>query len=158
MPVLKKKFLYAEDFAKASLQEIFGADKLKGSELLTADYFSNAVLINNGNLQFEVKAMPWQAQLSPYRDAVLINANNDNLPDILLGGNFYDNNIEMGRYDADYGSILLNMGNGSFEYTTINGLQVKGQVRHIRPITVAKQQAYIIAKNNDSLMVIAPLQ
>ena len=29
MPVVKKKFLYAEDFAKASLKDIFGADKLQ---------------------------------------------------------------------------------------------------------------------------------
>ncbi len=29
MPIIKKKFLYAEDFAKASLKELFGADKIK---------------------------------------------------------------------------------------------------------------------------------
>ena len=46
------------------------------------------------------------AQLSPYKTAALIDINN-NLPDILLGGNYYDNNIQMGRYDADYGTILI---------------------------------------------------
>jgi hypothetical protein len=39
MPVLKKKFLYAEDFAKASLKEIFGNEKLQHAAVFTADYF-----------------------------------------------------------------------------------------------------------------------
>ncbi|HYC29150.1 MAG TPA: VCBS repeat-containing protein, partial [Chitinophagaceae bacterium] len=97
MPFLKKKFLYAEDFAKSSLKNMFGSDKLSDATMFTANYFSNAVLINKGNWQFEIKALPWQAQLTSYRDAVAVNANNDNLPDIFLAGNYYDNNIEMGR-------------------------------------------------------------
>jgi hypothetical protein len=37
------------------------------------------------------------------RDAVGVDANGDNLPDILLMGNYYNSNIEMGFYDADLG-------------------------------------------------------
>ncbi|MEO8569574.1 MAG: VCBS repeat-containing protein, partial [Ginsengibacter sp.] len=154
IPLLKKKFLYAEDFAKASLAELFGSDKLDQAEVLTADYFANAVLINNGNLQFETRALPWQAQLTSFKDAVTVNANNDDLPDILLMGNYYENNIEMGRYDADFGTILVNKGKGQFLAESINGLQVKGQVRHIKKINLGKQEAYILARNNDSAMVI----
>jgi hypothetical protein len=154
MPVLKKKFLYAEDFAKASLRELFTSEKLNQAEVQTADYFSNALLINNGNLQFETKALPAEAQLTSFKDAVVINANNDNLPDILLMGNYYENNIEMGRYDADYGTILINKGKGQFTCQTLNGLAVKGQVRHIRKININNQEAYILARNNDSAMVI----
>jgi hypothetical protein len=49
----------------------------------------------------------------------VVNANDDRYPDILLVGNYYENNIEMGRYDADYGSILLNNGKGGFDYKTL---------------------------------------
>ncbi len=154
IPVLKKKFIYAEDFAKATLSELFTRDKLDNAQVLEANYFSNAILINKGNLVFETQALPMEAQLSPLKDAVVINANNDNLPDILLVGNYYDNNIEMGRYDADFGTILINKGNGVFTCETINGLSIKGQVRHIKPINIGKQQAYIIARNSDSAMVI----
>ena len=154
MPALKKQFLYAEDFAKASLANLFLQDKLDASQIFTANYFNNAVLINNGNLKFAVQAMPWQAQLSPYKDATVIDANDDDLPDILLFGNYDENNIEMGRYDADFGTILLNRGNHRFEAQSLNGLQVKGEVRHIRDITIGGKRAYILAKNNDSAMVI----
>jgi hypothetical protein len=154
MPVLKKKFLYAEDFAKSSLEKIFSKEKLLGAEKSEANYFANAILINQGRLNFTVTALPWQAQLSSYRDAVVINANDDKLPDILLTGNYYDNNIQMGRYDADFGTILINTGNGSFKCENINGGIINGQVRRVKEIAIGKKQAYILAKNNDSVKVI----
>lgn len=155
IPVLRKKFLYAEDFAKASLEDIFSTKKLEQAEVLTADYFSNAILINKGNFEFDVQALPWEAQLSPYKNAVAVNANDDNLPDILLFGNYYENNIEMGRYDADFGTVLLNKGNNSFTSTSVNGLSVKGQVRQVKKIKLAnKQEAFILACNNDSTKII----
>lgn len=154
MPGLKKKFLYAEDLAKASLTDLFGENKLRSADVLTADYLSNAVLINKGNLNFETKALPMEAQLTPYKDAVVVNANDDDKPDILLMGNYYDSNIEMGRYDADFGTLLINKGNGSFWATTLNGLSVNGQVRHIQPISIKGNKAYVLARNNDSTMVI----
>jgi hypothetical protein len=154
LPMLKKKFLYAEEFAKASLKQLLPEDKLSSADVLTANYFANAVFINDGKLQFEARAMPVEAQFTPYKDAVVVDANGDGLPDILLMGNYYDNNIQMGRYDADYGTLLINHGHGNFSCSSLNGLEIKGQVRHIRPITINKEQAYILAKNDDSTMVI----
>jgi hypothetical protein len=154
MPVLKKKFLKAEDFAKSPLEEIFPEEKLQTAKVLTADYFSNAVLINDGSLHFTINALPWQAQLTPFRDAVIVDANNDRLPDVLLGGNFYDNNITSGRYDADYGTILINHGHAKFSSGPLNGLVIKGQVRRIRRIMIDNKEAFLFAKNNDSTQVI----
>ena len=154
MPVIKKKFLYADDFAKSTLEQIFSKEKLQNAQLLTANYFSNAVLINHGNLNFTTEALPWEAQLSSLRDAIVVDANGDNLPDILIAGNYYDNNIQMGRYDADYGTLLINKGNGKFVTENINGLQIKGQVRHIKSININHQPAFILAKNNDSTIII----
>lgn len=155
MPFLKKKFLYAEDFAKSTLNNMFSSGKLSAASVFTADYFSNAVLLNKGNWQFELSALPWQAQLTSYRDAVAVNANGDNLPDILLAGNFYDNKIEMGRYDADFGTVLLNQGQGRFSCTSLPGITLKGQVRHVRRISISGKNAFVLAKNNDTARVIS---
>jgi hypothetical protein len=154
MPGLRKKFLYAEDFAKAGLGDLFPVSALKKADTLTADYFPNAILINHGNLDFSVQAMPWEAQLSPYRDAVVLNVNGDSLPEILLVGNYYENNIQMGRYDADYGTILVNHGRDSFSAVPLNGAALKGQVRHIRDIGIAGKKSYVMVRNNDSVKVI----
>lgn len=154
MPVLKKNFLYAEDFAKAQLNDLFPAAKLKAADVFTANYFSNAILINDGHMQFTTRPLPWQAQLTSYRDAVIVNANNDSLPDLLLGGNYYENTIEMGRYDADWGTVLINKGNRIFDVEGANGILIKGQVRHMQKIEIGKKEAFILARNNDSVMVV----
>ncbi len=84
-------------FAKASLSDIFSEEKVKSSTTLTANWFYNTIFINDGKDETFKKQspMPMQAQLSPYRTATVVDANGDNLPDILLGGNYYDNNIQM---------------------------------------------------------------
>lgn len=155
IPVIKKKFFYAGDFAKASIDEIFSSEKLQSAQVLEADYFNNALLLNDGKMNFVVKSLPWQAQLSSYRNAIILDANSDSLPDVLLLGNYYENNIQMGRYDADCGTILINKGEGNFNCEDINGLQIKGQVRHAGKINFGGREAYILARNNDSVMIIS---
>jgi hypothetical protein len=155
IPELKKRFFYASDFAKASIDDIFSKDKLKAAYHFSAHYFSNAVLINDGKMNFALKPLPWEAQFTTYRDAAIINANSDTLPDILLAGNYYENSVQMGRNDADFGTILVNKGNGNFYCEPLNGISVKGQVRHVRNIKLnGSTDAYILARNNDSTTVI----
>ena len=154
MPPLKKKFLYAEDFAKSTLGTMFSEDKLKKADKFEANYFSNAIFINDDSMNFSLTALPWEAQLTSFRDAVIVNANNDKYPDIFLAGNYYDNNIQMGRYDADFGTLLINSGNDSFTCERIDSGIIKGQVRHVKEITIGKEKALVLAKNNDSLRVI----
>jgi hypothetical protein len=152
MPFIKKKYLYAEDFAKASPAEIFGKEKLKKAALYQANYFANALFINKGNLQFEIKTLPWQAQLTSYRDVLVDDVNSDGLPDVLPAGNFYPNNIQMGRYDGEYGSVLVNAGAGEFKHSLLNGVVNKGELRHIKKLTVnGANERYLLCFNNDSI-------
>ncbi len=154
MPFIKKKFLFAAEYSKASISDIFQEDKLKAAAVFSAGYFSNAVLLNDGHGNFELKKLPWQTQLSNLKAATVIDANGDQLPDILTGGNFYDQAMEINRNDADFGDVLINTGHGNFKAERINGVVIKNQVRHIMPLQINHQAAWVIARNNDSLMII----
>lgn len=154
IPLIKKKYLYAEDFAKANLEDIFSSTKLKSSTKYEAYHFANTVFMNDGKGNFTATNLPWEAQITSYNTAIACDANGDNLPDVLMMGNFYENNVQMGRYDADYGTLLLNKGKGQFDAMPFNGLVVKGQVRKIKPIHIGNQQNFILAMNTDSLRVI----
>jgi len=154
MPMIKKKFLYAEKYAEAPLRDIFPPDKLDDSKILTANYFASAILLNDGHGNFSVRELPAEAQFSSMKCATVADANNDGRPDILVFGNFYQNNIQLGRNDANFGTSLINIGNGSFRAESLNGLVVKGQVRHVEPLIVGGKKAYVLAMNNDSLRVI----
>ncbi len=146
MPVLKKKYLYAEDFAKASLGDIFGRSKLDKAEHLSADYFDNAILLNQGNMNFVLETFPWLGQLTSYRDAAIVDST---VPAVMVVGNFYNNNIQMGTYDADYGSVLYFDKTG-VSIRPVDGLFLKGQVRKVRRIG----DSFLLGFNNDSIRLI----
>lgn len=155
IPIIKKKFLYAEDFAKANFNQFFSPEKMKSSTVLKAWHFGNALMMNDGKGNFELKDLPWQAQLTTYRTGLVVDLNKDQSPDLLLLGNFYDNNVQMGRYDADFGTCLLNKGNGELEVMPVAGSLVKGQVRRMANISLAGgNKGYVLAKNSDSLKVV----
>ncbi len=154
IPKIKKSFLYAEDFAKANLYDIFTKEKLKAAKIEKAYHFANTLFINNGEGAFTAKVLPWEAQITAYKSAVTLDANGDKWPDILMMGNFYDNNVQMGRYDADYGTLLINNGKQEFKAMPMNGLSIKGQVRQIAPIQVNKKVGYVLGMNADSLRLI----
>ncbi|MGX5854422.1 VCBS repeat-containing protein [Dyadobacter jiangsuensis] len=154
MPVIRKKYIYATEFAKASLADIVGTDKLEKSQVLTADYFQNAVLVNDGKGNFSLKALPFRTQWAPFYDAQIIDANGDKLPDVLLMGNFYDCNIQMGRYDADYGTVLINKGNCNFVPEPMNGLQVRGQVKRLKNLRLKSGLAIVAARNDNRLVIL----
>ena len=154
IPLMKKKFLYAEDFAKASMKDIFSSQKLQQAQKYQANYFYNSVLINKGNLKFELLPLPWQAQITSMRTVIPLYLSNPQLPDFLFLGNFYDNQIQFGRYDADYGTLVLNQGNNHLKAIEHNSFFFRGEIRKAVPIIIQHNQAYLIAKNNDFLQII----
>ena len=154
MPQIKKNYLYAEDFAKASIADVLPSDKLEKSKVFEADYMENSVLVNKGGMNFSTKALPYNAQFTPYKTGVVFDANGDDLPDVFLGGNYYDCNIQMGRYDGDFGTILINRGDCNFEVSQLNDLAIKGQIRKIKPLKVGETNTFIIARNSENAMVV----
>ncbi len=136
------------------MAQIFDQSKLNQSRVLTADYFFNAILLNEGNTVFTLKPLPTEAQFSSVWSVGLTNYNDDGLTDLLLGGNFYGASVSMGRNDADYGTMLVNKGDGLFAATGIPGLVIKNEIRKIRSVKLGEQTAWIFARNNDSTLMI----
>jgi hypothetical protein len=112
-----------------------------------ANWMANSLLVNDGKGKFTIQAMPWEAQLSPFRTAFAEQAQ------LILAGNFYENNVEMGRYDADFGT-LLQWRNQQWVASALPGLVIKGQVRQLQPITIKGEKALIAVRNNAPLMVV----
>ena len=114
-------------------------------------------MINQGNGKFETVSLPDLAQLTPYRAAQIIDVNGDKLPDVLLYGNYFGNNIQLGRYDSDYGKILINKGNCHFEVQYTEGVQIRGEVRRMLPVTLSKKnkgKTFVLGINNEKVRII----
>ena len=154
LPAMKKKFLYAEDFSKADMTDLFGGSKLGQAMLQTANTFESMIFINEGNLLFTAKPLPLEAQLGTVRSLDILPSDGSSLPDIMIWGNFHANNVENGRQDALRGMLLLNRGDGVFRSAPIRGVDLKGQVPHVKSIHVAGMRAFVVTQNNDSLKLI----
>ncbi len=93
-------------------------------------------------------------QYTSYYSSFAIDLNNDQKPDIALGGNYYDCNVQMGRYDADNGSVLLNEGY-SFKFQNIHNLPLKSPVKNIKKIQLHDgSEALLFAQNEDNLKLL----
>ena len=154
LPVLKKKFLYAEDFAKASLDQLFNKEKLNKSLQLKATQFAHTILLNKGEGKFEPITMPTNAQLSNYRAVIPFKNKDQQGNSYLLLGNFGYNNIEIGRQDADFGTIVEWNQQANMKASAMNNLIISGEVRKAAPIKIGKAQCWILAKNNAALQVL----
>lgn len=155
LPGLKKKYLYAADFARATLDELFPKGILKNKEILEADCFETSWMINEGKKGFTRKALPWTLQLTPYRCAVMLDINGDGKEDIFMGGNFFENNIQMGRNDAAGAAVLINDGNGNWKHVSPEpGLSLL-EIRQVQCIRVGKKDMLLLACNNDFLRLIS---
>jgi enediyne biosynthesis protein E4 len=151
VPSIKKKYLYFKDFGKKQLDELFSKDELREAIQRPVNQRNSGILINEkGVLHFQ--ALPIEAQFSPVYGIETFDINNDKLPDIILTGNFFDNQTELGRYDANYGQVFINNGKHQFSFVNAQntGFSVKGQIRNMEKIRLAnKKTGFILSKNSD---------
>ena len=120
IPSIKKKFIYAEDFAKSSLSQIFGPDKIKSADAFEANYFESTLYKNENNIFTKVD-LPKEVQYSTVNIVQNVDINKDGEEDIFLGSNYHYANVQMGRYDAGNGSILISK-NGTYQHQYITCL------------------------------------
>jgi len=149
IPAIKKNFSNYRDFAGKTVSQLFG-DSLANSAHLTANSFTSGVFYNKGKGHFEFKAFPSSAQVAPlFGFAILPGVNKA----ILAGGNFWGVMPYEGRYDADYGDVLLLDKNKSLKAISpvSSGFLLRGEVRDIKTIKTATGVIYAVAFNNQQI-------
>lgn len=149
LPLLKKRYPNFDSFKTASIDSIFSAQQLENASVLQANELASIILVNEGNFKFKKVLLPYQVQFSPMYAIESLDINGDGFYDLLMGGNLYGVQPEVGRYDASYGHILINDGKGMFKDKTKEyGFSVKGQIRDF----VVDNEFFHIFRNNDSVL------
>lgn len=135
MVSLRKKFPDYKSYADASITDLLSSDDLKSAGHLTANYFKTAYFERGANGKFIEKALPLQAQYSPVFTITPLDYDKDGKQDVLLCGNMNHARLRFGKYDANYGVLLHNTGNG-FEYVNQlqSGFNIWGDVRNVLTI------------------------
>ena len=150
-PFLKKNNLKNSDFATKSIEQLFEKEIIEKAVLKKFNYCSSVVAFNNGSGTFTIKKLPLQAQLSNINAICVTDINNDNKPDLIIGGNKYGFPPQFGRLDASFGNILMNNGKSDFAVlpATVSGLKITGEIKDIKVIQGGNKKYLIAVRNND---------
>ncbi|RMG67120.1 MAG: RNA-binding protein [Calditrichaeota bacterium] len=152
VPQIRKSFTSYADLAGKPVEALFGKKALSNAPVLFAEFMPSAVFLNQQDEGFKTVPLPVEAQLAPIFALHVQDFDLDGHLDILCGGNFYGVGPDQGRYDADYGDLLLGHGDGTFQAVSLqrSGLVVSGQVRAMAQLRYATGEKLIaVARNND---------
>ncbi|HVY75966.1 MAG TPA: FG-GAP-like repeat-containing protein, partial [Puia sp.] len=132
-PSLKKQNLKNDEYAKKTIQDLFGETQLKSSLVKQFNYCSSIVALNLGNGQFRIQKLPPMIQLSSVNAIRCADLNGDGSVDLVLGGNEFGFLPQFGRLDASFGQVLINDGHGNLKCMDAarTGIEAMGQTRDI---------------------------
>ena len=156
VPAIKKRFLLARDYSKASFDEIFDGNKKEGLIRFTCDETRSCYFENLGAGKFKKHLLPIEAQFAPVNSIICDDVDGDGTMDLIMAGNEYQADVMMGRYDASYGCFLKGNKNKTFQFVppTRSGFIVDGDVKDMELIKISNDhKLLLIALNNDSLRV-----
>lgn len=151
MPVIREKFKTYNEFASASLQDIFKDMGLQKANHHLARTFATTYFKNLGNGSFELIPLPNEAQIAPVNDILSGDFNADGITDFLLAGNLYQAEVETPRADAGKGLVMLGNKKGKFSPRRISesGFLAAGDVKYLRKIKLGKSGKGVLVVRND---------
>ena len=156
LPYLKQKYTKHADYAAKRVTDIFTEEQLNKAVVKKAYTFATTLFCGNEDGTFLGQPLPAEAQFSPVYAIMAKDFDSDGSKDLLLAGNFYGVQPQIGRYDASYGTLLRGNGAGGFTPVPMrnSGLSLTGQVRDMVSLAYRnKQEVIIIAKNDDRIQV-----
>jgi hypothetical protein len=148
LAAMRKKFRDYASYSNAKIEDVLSPEQLESARQLKAKQGKTVWLENQGDGNWAVRELPVAAQMSPVFAILPLDANNDGLQDLILAGNMSETRPTMGPWDANYGQLFLNRGNGQFEYIPQHqsGLSLIGDVRGA--VAVNEGQTLLFFRNN----------
>ena len=155
IPIAKKRFLSYESYAKASFSQVLSSEHLQGSYVVKASEWASGYIENLGKGVFSFRPFPANLQLAPIHALLTDDVNGDGNLDLLVGGNFYANAPNIGKYDAFYGAYLQGDGKGNFKEISQknSGFFIEGECRDIVKLRRGDSTIFIVGRNEGELQV-----
>jgi hypothetical protein len=152
LPAIHQRFETYRDFAAAGLHEVVNRKLLDRAVQYSVNELRSVVFYNQPD-GFSKVGLPVTSQFAPIRDFLVTDLNGDGFPDVISAGNFHDATTQRGRYDADYGNVLINDGKGRLQHLPNRDIDwyVEGQIRRIALIRIEAMPVVIVAENDGSL-------
>jgi len=153
MPFISEKYKSYDEFASASIIDIYG-ESLESASEYEANTFMSYLLLNEDG-QFNIKPLPAQAQSFPMLSCEEFDVDGDGYKDLIIAGSIYNTEVETPRWDAGTGLVLKS--NRSDGYDVLSpkeaGLFLDGNIKSLTTMEVGARN-YLIGGVNSGLLSI----
>jgi hypothetical protein len=113
LPFILRTIRRNDDFAKATLPAILGAEQVASARRFEADNFSSGVFLSQPDGSFRFSALPRAAQIGPINGLVATDLDGDTVPDLIAVQNSY---AASPRFNGGVGLFLRGDGTGDFTF------------------------------------------
>jgi len=150
---MRKKFLNYQQYANATMNEIFTTEELSRAITLSANEQRTIVFLQKENHFVPAPELPIQTQFSLNRILLTDDVDKDGTEELLLLGNQTNNRLKMGAIQANKGCLLKQHNDGSMEYVdqVKSGLKIQGDVKSALTLKVDGQNILLVGATNQPL-------
>lgn len=148
--LIGKDYPKYSDFAKATIHDIFSEKELKDALIYHANNLQTCYIENLGGGKFRIKPLPVEAQFAPVFGMTAGDFNADGNLDIILTGNEFGTEAQIGDYDAFNGLLLDGNGKGGFKAQTLehSGIYIPGDGKALVGLIGADGNELVAASQN----------
>lgn len=115
LPLLRERFQSFTKYAESDVKDIFSKKELQKIYHGVASTYSHILFYNDKNI-YTAQVLPILSQISPCTDVCILDIDQDGLQDIMLLGNDYYPEADIGRQASNFVQVLKNNGNHTFTY------------------------------------------
>ncbi|MDE3234566.1 MAG: VCBS repeat-containing protein [Bacteroidota bacterium] len=147
---MRRKFQTYQSFATATMDKVLSKEQLQDALILHANNFNSVYLRNDGKGKFTMMPLPKEAQLSMLNGMCADDYDGDGNLDVLINGNDYGTEVNVGRYDALNGLLLKGDGHGNFTPQTIlqSGIFIPGNGKSLVKFRNSNNNYLLAASQN----------
>lgn len=152
-PFIGQKIATYQDFANATLEDIYGREALEEAYHREVKTFSSKVILSQPSGGFLTEDLPKGAQMGPSMDYAFLDIDGDGQEDVVGVGAILDTEVETIRYDANAGYALLGRADAELVSLSTPNLRVLGDAKSVKLIMIKGEVHLMIATNGRALQL-----
>ena len=156
IPSVLKRFPRSNSYARATLGEILGNDKLVAAQRFAATEFQSGVFLSQSDGTFRFEPLPRVAQIAPLQGLVAGDFDGDGHADIYAVQNSFAPIPSVGRFDGGLSQLLRGDGHGHFAPVppAESNLVVPGDAKALAVLDLDQDgwPGFLVSRNNNTTL------